>query len=122
MRVLLWKDVMSDGQLIWLAQSIDEDMASQGAPGDSDPLAVIEDLGYMFDARDAWMVEHSEDRIEQLPEAPEEFAAAWMEGDELGLYALGLRRRADVRVCREGVDPYRNWKANRDAERAAKAP
>lgn len=114
MRVLVWKEA---GVLV--AQAIEQDMATQGAVGCEDPLVLIEDLGIMFDARDRFMVEHYEERVEPLPEAPIEYRDAWEAGSPLkglsGPVPLGLKRTADVRLGCPDANPTAVWKANRDA-------
>lgn len=122
LRVLVWKEEVSnsDSSFVWLAQAIDEDMATQGSNG-VEPLGeavaeVVESLGLMFDARDEF-IKAQEDRIEALPEAPSEFADEWEAGTPLGEQALGSKRRAKVRLANR--NPYLVWRANRDAEKQA---
>jgi hypothetical protein len=117
-RVLTWKASGDGDKLIWIAQAIDEDICSQGPWELDDPMPAIEDLGNMFDARDHFLREHAEDRIEPVPPAPQEFIDAWETGEAFGQFEFGIKRRCDVRKCRDGVDPYLTWKGNRAREKA----
>lgn len=99
LRVLV-KEEDADGQKIWVAQALEQDLATQVAPG-ATVLDVIEALGDMFDIRDATVRKYERENITfaPLPVTPESYHRLWEAGTPLGEHRLGSTRIAEVRAC-----------------------
>ncbi len=97
-RVVLIQEPCGNNQKVWVAQALEIDMATQGEIG-GDPLDAVEALGWMFDVRD-WVEQHAEDKFENPPAAPVEYAQMWANSFSLGEHPFGKIRRADVRMVK----------------------
>lgn len=100
LRVLVLEErAGTDGPKVWVAQALEEDMATQVAP-DETPLAAVAALGDLFDIRDAVVAHERSTGIEiaPLPITPEWYHSAWQRGAPLGEHALGALRVAEVRA------------------------
>ena len=95
--------VLEEGPIgckVYVAQALEQDMATQVAKGDT-LLDVIEALGQMFDINDQLRLEHPD--AQPLPEAPVAYHNAWESRSfAIGTMQLGLARTADVRLLRDG--------------------
>jgi hypothetical protein len=100
LRVLVLEErAGTDGPKVWVAQALEEDMATQVAP-DETPLAAVAALGDLFDIRDAVVAQERSNGadVAALPITPAWYHTAWERGAPLGEYALGASRVAEVRA------------------------
>jgi hypothetical protein len=97
LRVVVFKEapIGLDEPLLWVAQAIDVDMATQGGKND-DPIAVVAALGTMFDAEDN--IRKQIPDAAPFPQAPKYYAKLFNAGDALGEFPLGIARKAWVRI------------------------
>lgn len=98
LRVVVLEEPCGEGQTCWVAQALDQDLAAQTSPG-SPPLAAVEALGALFDARDAIVAKYAADNIAMNPPAaaPASYHGFWTDGEPLGTHPLGASRSAEVR-------------------------
>ena len=98
--VLVLEEFCGEGQKTYVAQALEQDIATQVAPGAS-LFDVIEALGDMFDAHDA--IREIEKDAEKPPMAPMAYYDAWQRNSfNIGDMPLGKDRRAHVRLLRDG--------------------
>lgn len=96
--VLVSEEAGVDGIKMFVAQTIEFDVATQVAPGDS-VLDVVEALGTMWDAHDA--IHAVEPEAVQPPPAPLSVYNQWLnEAIYLGRLPLGQSRVAEVRILK----------------------
>jgi hypothetical protein len=98
LKVVLFKE--SD---IWVAQCIDDDMATQGQKSSNDIVEVIEGLGTIFDARDVFREKNPHDISKDLKKAPDQYFTLFKYAEPLGIWKLGNNRTAEVRIYREDL-------------------
>jgi hypothetical protein len=98
--VLVLEEHCGDGRRTFVAQTLEEDVATQVGPGQS-IQDVVYALGMMWDARDRVAKQNSV--VQMPPPAPAAYHDAWRNNSlRVGRMSLGHKRMADVRLLRDG--------------------
>jgi hypothetical protein len=100
LRVLVKRESSGEHVPVWVAQALEEDLATQVLP-DETALDAVAALGDMFDIRDAAVADYATRgvTIEPPPVTPKSYHRLWESGTPLGEHPLGTKRVAEVRSC-----------------------
>ena len=98
--VLILEEFAGEGRKVFVAQALEEDMATQVAPG-ATLLDAVDALGQMFDTSD--VLHELEPDAHEPPPAPLAYYHAWEKNSFIiGRMKLGKSRWGHVRLLRDG--------------------